>query len=391
MTADLQELFDLAGRNPPASALDPGLVVRRAVRRSRARRITAAVAAAVMVAVGVGVVSHRQESAPLQPATPPHASLGRLAFGLDGGIYLADWDGENPVRIAGGVANGVPQCGEYRGEGPMWSPDGRYLAFRGEVPAAAGPCQGTVIIADAAGRRVASFPGEGWKVAWSPDSSRVATWLDEGRTIGVYGLDGTRQAVLTLPPGLMAPGDFDPAWSPDGRSLLVPHGVLVPLNGSTPRLLPMDDPRTQWHPAFSLDGAHVAYVGQDGALVVTAADGSHARTLVPFGVENFVWSRAGDRIAFETPTGAGTTDMGPASELHVVDVASGRLTLLDGTGGPDTLSVIGFSPEGDRILFSATDAQNVSTLWTVRADGTGAHALAPVTDWGDWQAVAAPR
>ena len=67
-----------------------------------------------------------------------------------------------------------------------------------------------------------------------------------GDTIGVYGLDGVRQALLTVPPGLMEPGDFDPVWSPDGASLLVPQGVEISLDGSAPRVLPANDPRSHY-------------------------------------------------------------------------------------------------------------------------------------------------
>ena len=69
-------------------------------------------------------------------------------------------------------------------------------------------------------------------------------------------------------------------WSPDGTSLLVPHGVVIPVDGSTPRKLPADDPRSQWNATYSPDGADVAYITQDG-LAVAAADGSRAHVLVP--------------------------------------------------------------------------------------------------------------
>lgn len=394
MTADLQDLFDQAGRNPPAPTLDPDAVLRRA-RRSRNRRITGAVAAAVVVtlALGLGVASHRRLPAAPLPATHPTASMGRLGYGINGDIYLADGDGKNPVRIADGIPDRDPACGQYGGEGSLWSPDGRYLAYRGEVPSGGGPCQGTVNISDPAGRLIATFPGEGWLISWSPDSTRVATWVDFGHTIGIYGLDGARQALLSLPDGLMAPGDFDPVWSPDGSSLLVPFGVEIPVDGSTPRRLPADDPRSQWKVTYSPDGAHVAYNSRDGtsSLDVAAADGSHGRVLIPSGVENAVWSPTGDRIAFDSVTGGGTTDMGPATELDVVDVASSTVTSLAGKGGADTLSVIEFSPEGDQILFSRTDANNVSSLWSVQVDGSDPHLLVAGTGGGDWQALSPAR
>ena len=162
-----------------------------------------------------------------QVPQPPTGRLGHLAYGLDGDIYLADWDGRNAVRIADGIPpdNG-PGCGNFWGEGPMWSPDGRYLAYRYS-------CDDTVRIADAKGRSVATFPGTGWRVSWSPDSTRVATWVELGQTIGIYGVDGVRQALLTVPAGCPLPGDFDPVWSADGMSLVLASCGL-PLDGRTP-------------------------------------------------------------------------------------------------------------------------------------------------------------
>ena len=38
--------------------------------------------------------------------------LGHLAYGLDGDIFVADWDGRNPVRIADGAPGGsARRCG----------------------------------------------------------------------------------------------------------------------------------------------------------------------------------------------------------------------------------------------------------------------------------------
>jgi hypothetical protein len=60
--------------------------------------------------------------------------LGSLAYGVDGDIYVAEWDGSNAVRIADGrppnECGAFDYSGEYWGEGPIWSPDGRYLAYR---------------------------------------------------------------------------------------------------------------------------------------------------------------------------------------------------------------------------------------------------------------------
>lgn len=318
-----------------------------------------------------------------RPVQPSPAALGALAYGVDGDIYVAESDGSNTVRIADGrPPNDCGGLGEYLGFGPIWSPDGRYLAYRHR------DCDGPpgwedVVISDPEGNVVASFPGGGWLISWSPDSTRVAVWVTTWETIGVYGLDGERQTVLTVPPGLMAPGDYDPVWSRDGASLLVPHGVVIPFDGSTPHKLPPDDPRSQ-DASYSPDGSRVAYFTR-GSLVVAAADGSQAGDVIgpwsPRGDQSPVWSPTGDRIAFAH------SEIGwPPTELRVIDVATGTVTSLAGVGGSDLIIVIAFSPEGDQILFSRTEDEGngVSSLWSVNADGSDARRLIDGTDWGEW-------
>jgi Tol biopolymer transport system component len=404
MTADLQDLFDQAGRNPPTRALDADAVLHRARRSRNNRRTTIAVAAtvAVTLALVVGLASQRRLSADPDPVAPVPTvqalgSLGRLAYGIDGDIYVAE-DGRDPVRIADGAPSKA-DCGGYWGEGPMWSPDGRYLAYRGSDDGEAGsyPCNRSVNISDSAGHHVASFPGEGWAIAWSPDSTRVAAWANFAAKLEIYGLDGVRQALLTVPPGWAMPGDFDPVWSPDGASLLLPGGVEVPVDGSTPRKLPGDDPRSQLTATYSPNAAEIAYISPDG-LGVADADGSRARVLIPGGPKDFpftpsglVWSPTGDRIAFVRATGERTEKMGPAIELAVLDVASGTVVPLAEMGGAYGLKYIKFSPEGDQILFTRTDVTGASSLWSVHADGSDLHRLVAGTGWGDWQTLIPTR
>ena len=129
------------------------------------------------------------------------------------GSPLEYWFFRTTVDDLAILVDGAPSqhgfCGGYWGEGPIWSPDGRYLAYRGDGgEAEPDTCDRTVNISDAAGRPVASFPGDGWAIAWSPDSTQVAVWVDFYGTaqLAIYGLDGVRQALLDMPPnGLHQP------------------------------------------------------------------------------------------------------------------------------------------------------------------------------------------
>jgi Tol biopolymer transport system component len=366
---------DWVGVTPGAgSSSGARSLARLGARWSTALILLLVIAAIVGGAILVGAVL-------LRPSPPPTGRLGHLAYGLDGDIYLADWDGRNPTRIAHAPPDGPADCYGFGGEGPMWSPDGRHLAYR----SGGAFCPGaTVLISDPAGHIVASFPGTGWLISWSPDSTRVATWVDLDKTIGIYGLDGVRQALLTAPAGCRLPGDFDAVWSPDGTSLVV-WPCEVPLDGRTPRSLPANDPRSNGHWAYSPDETRVAYIA-GGRLFVAAADGSQERVLVPTGVSGGpVWSPTGDRVGFDTGS-----SLSPPNELGVVDAASGTVTSLASAPGTESILFIRFSPGGDRILFSRSDANYVGTsLWSVHADGSDAQLLVTGTGWGDWQPLPA--
>ena len=238
--SDHTKLFERAAGSLRAARSSDGRSPEAPDRKRRNQRIAAGVVGlAIAIAVGwLGINAIR--STPPVPAdepTPTPARLGDLAYALNGDIFVAEWDGSNSVKIADGRPpdeweDGVlveEHCGpgEYSAEGPIWSPDGRYLAYRHmDCNAPAFQTPGSwwdVVISDAGGNVVTSFPSEGKGISWSPDSTRVAVWDHWARgtlTIGVYGLNGERQTLLTLPFVIPA-GESDPVWSPDGRSLLL--------------------------------------------------------------------------------------------------------------------------------------------------------------------------
>jgi len=368
-------------------------------RKQRNRRIRAG-ALGVIVALAAGILFVRSLTSDSVPANPPveptPAPLsGAIAYNLQGHIHVAGLDGSNPVAIADVVAIHEECPGEAYTNFPSWSPNGRYLAFNRQC---VDPALIEVVIADLQGNVVESFrvaqayPQE---IAWSPDSTRVAVWdeyhLRVGTyTIGVHGIDGTRQAQIEMPPGWEPSDGGAPTWTPDGASLIVSE-LEVPLDGDTPREIPFHgtftDPSGGWWPgalAYSPDGSQMAY-GTPQGLMVARADGSDPREVSGDGAHTAAWSPNGELIAVasadpgdrpDTPEGI-LYEQSP-NRLRVVDVATGSTTLLSEGAW---FEVIGFSPDGDRVLFgehrdvAGQPGTYLDSIWSIGVDGSDARQI----------------
>ncbi len=153
------------------------------------------------------------------------------------GIYIFD------------VRRGRPRL-EIRGGGsPDWSPDGRTIAYNKD---------GEIHLYDLARRRskriTRSPAGAAAQLpSWSPDGRRIAFDRRSGRgakaSANVFTIrrsgSGLRQVTHNPAKGPNV-GDFDPTWSPDGRSIAFVHSpddqtgfflAVVAANGSNRRLL----------------------------------------------------------------------------------------------------------------------------------------------------------
>jgi Tol biopolymer transport system component len=368
-------------------------------RKQRNRRIRAG-ALGVIVALAAGILFVRSLTSDSVPANPPveptPAPLsGAIAYNLQGHIHVAGLDGSNPVAIADVVAIHEECPGEAYTNFPSWSPNGRYLAFNRHC---VDPALIEVVIADLQGNVVESFrvaqayPQE---IAWSPDSTRVAVWdeyhLRVGTyTIGVHGIDGTRQAQIEMPPGWEPSHGGAPIWTPDGASLIVSE-LEVPLDGDTPREIPFHgtftDPSGGGWPgalAYSPDGSQMAY-GTPQGLMVARANGSDPREVSGDGAHTAAWSPNGELIAVasadpgdrpDTPEGI-LYEQSP-NRLRVVDVATGSTTLLSEGAW---FEVIGFSPDGDRVLFgehrdvAGQPGTYLDSIWSIGVDGSDARQI----------------
>jgi len=176
---------------------------------------------------------------------------------------------------------------------------------------------------------------------------------------------------------------------------------------TVPRMVLDADPRSNREAAYSSDGTRVA-LNPPGSesLVIADADGTELRVLAGAVIgsngvgqgpsyANPVVSPTGDRVAFVwSPIAHEAVDPSVVhanfrSELRVIDVASGAVSTLASASDPVSLDPIRFSSDGDRLLFSETDANNESSLWSANVDGSDPQVLVTGTGWGDWQVAPA--
>ena len=136
------------------------------------------------------------------------------------------------------------------------------------------------------------------------------------------------------------------------------------------------------HPAWSPDGAHIAYVADadphskvSSRLYLMQADGANRRRLK--GDFDFVanqppaWSPDGRWLAV-----TGASDTGGRFALHLVSIESGG----DFVRLSDAVSGASWSPDGQRLAFAKPDGAEVA-LYTIAADGSDARRLATIVGW----------
>jgi Tol biopolymer transport system component len=221
-------------------------------------------------------------------------------------VVVAAADFTNPLVLANGLF-------------PSWSPDGARLAYEHQ-DCEEDPLDGWdwwcrvslfLINTDSVGSaRLTDLSGD-TRVAWSPDGSKIL-FADDGHLF-LINPDGSGRAAIPLPDSVA--GAREPAWSPDGQEIAFTCSVTagwvdlcaVRPDGSGFHRLTAD-PWQDGSPAWSLDGARVAFVTNrdvatgEGRVAVMDVDGSGFEGLVAGGWPT--WD--GARIVF-TVTGDAQT------------------------------------------------------------------------------------
>jgi Tol biopolymer transport system component len=143
-------------------------------------------------------------------------AFGRQRLNIE--IYVMNSDGS-------GLRNLTRSPG-WHDFSPVWSPDGRKIVFsrsRDNLPWAWAPndpgdMEIYVMNADGSGQRnLTRHPASDWSPVWSPDGRRIAFVSSRGGAHGIYVMSADGSHVRTLVRNVGK--EPFPAWSPDGRKI----------------------------------------------------------------------------------------------------------------------------------------------------------------------------
>ncbi|HEX3129641.1 MAG TPA: protein kinase [Thermoanaerobaculia bacterium] len=370
----------------------------------------------------------------LYPSLSPDGSffVYSKADGGDQDIFLHRVGGRNPINLT--------QDSPADDTQPVYSPDGKWIAFRSERDG------GGLFVMGATGESVRRIADLGYQPAWSPDSREIAfatetvtspvsrrttsrlwraevqtgrrtllsesdavqpSWSPDGKRIAFGGLSsgGTRRALFTVPRGGGGPVtvlddgfmNWNPAWSPDGRFLYFASDrggsmnlwriAVDPDSGQTQgKAEPVPTPAQSVGP-FSLS--------HDGARILYATDDSRA-DVRRLPVDPVTARLTGEPVPVVRARSFGAVDVSPDGRWLVLNsevpkedlfvVRSDGTDLRQITDDPHRDRQARWSPDGEWIYFQS-DRSGLFRIWAVRPDGsglrevvssTGTHLLNPI-------------
>jgi Tol biopolymer transport system component len=312
------------------------------------------------------------------------------AFSPDGEriAFRSERDGEG-IYVMGSTGESVKRLTDF-GHDPAWSPDGKQIAFSsgsGQNPWSRDAIAQLWVVPSSGLGEIAPLTKQGDAVQprWSPNGKRIAFWgLRNGsgqRDIWTIAADAKGEpepVAVTSDPAV----DWDPVWSPDGRSLYFASErggsmnlwrvAIDEASGQTRgEPVPVTTPsRTSGSISLSRDGRQMMYVSSDrrSSIMRFGFDPVAGKVVEP------------PRPIFEASRVIYTQHISPDGRWVAFSTLGGQEDLFvvrsDGTGyrqiTDDAFRDRGpkWSPDGTRIAFYSDRSGRYET-WAIRPDGSG--------------------
>lgn len=390
------------------------------------RKILALCSAAVLASCAP---SDKQAASMRTTLVPGPGSLGfefykdgRLAFskyvGGVAAVYVAKSDGTNAKRITFGVWD----------VGPIWSPDGKWIAFSRDN----GNYDVVIAPADSGAERiVAGTPANEMATAWLPDASGLlfVRNTERGSDLWIYHPADSSSAKLFDAPGLL-----DGYPSPDGKWIAYTKSQngkatiwLWDREKKTHRQLTTEGFEALSYRCFSPDSRSLVYISTRSGTAdiwrLDVATGERTQLTHDVAEDNAPrWSPDGSRIVFMSQRGGqpdiwvmsngdadaqrltndalakDSPDWTPDGKSVVAQVALGHQHLyalpMDGgaqvqlTSGDWDVADADISADGSRIVYSGSKNGDFD-IWAVPAAGGEPHLVSGAPGF-DVQAAASP-
>jgi Tol biopolymer transport system component len=246
------------------------------------------------------------------------------------GVDICLLDPDNPSDVVNLTNDGTTSYDEH----PVWSPDGKRLAFVAKF--------------------TSTFPPQTNIYTMEPDAP--------GQTINVA------VQVTHFTNGEVATGDL--AWSPDGTKIAFVRGIaargnqplyVVNSDGSSANATEIPTTGGAGHPTFSADSGKIAFWHSNQIYTVNSDISSPATPLPGASGQEPAWSPDGSRIAFGRE----------GLNLQII-AAGGGTPLMIGSSSQFTFA--SWSPSGAQLAYHEQAGEN-SYFRIVNADGSGNHGL----------------